>query len=337
MAGNPNFTNDVLSTTLFNYRETLEDNIFKANPFMYWLQRGDRFRREDGGEKIVVPLMAYKNTTAASYKDDGTIGVPTSTQQAATAAEYPWQQFAASIMIMGIEEAKNQGTSRIVNLLETRVKQAEMSITEAMDIMLLGDGNGNTDQDFWGLIALVDTANPPGLGGAHGTVGFGNIDRTTSTWWQAGYKESTVEALTLSRMTTAYNTVSKGNDHPDLILTEQTLYEAYEALLQPQQRFTDTEAADGGFQNLLFKGATMFFDSNIPSASGYSTYNASGALMWFLNSKYLDLVGHKDVWFTNTPFVRPTNQDLRVAQILSYGQLVASNCARQGVLLRKTA
>jgi hypothetical protein len=336
MAGNPNFTNDILSTTLFNYRDTLEDNIFKANPFMYWLQRQDRFVREDGGEKLVVPLLGYKpsvNQTTGivrSYSADDTLNLPTSSQQLATAAEYPWQQFVASIMIMGIEEAKNAGTSRIINLLEARVKQAEMTITEQMDVMFLGNGAGNSNKEWWGLLALVDTANP-----SRGN--FGNIDRSTDTWWQAGHKQTTAEALTLARMTTAYNTVSKGNDHPDLILTEQTLYEAYEALLQPQQRFTDTEAADGGFQNLLFKGATMFFDSNIALGNGYSTYNPTGAVMFFLNSKYLSLVGHKDVWFSNTPFVRPTNQDIRVAQILSYGQLVASNCQRQGVLTQKTA
>jgi len=319
---NPNF-DTILSTTLFNYQKTLEDNIFKANPFMYWLQRGDRFRKEDGGAKIVEPLMGTKATGVGPYAGYATLPAGDSQTTNLTAAEYPWRQFYGTVAISGIEEAKNSGGNRVVSLLDSKVKQAEMSMTESMDLMLLGDGSA-TDA-WWGLIALVNTANP--------SVNFGNIDRTTDTWWQAGYNNATAEALTLSRMTTAYNTVSKGNDHPDLVLTEQVLYEAYEALLQPQQRFSDSEAADGGFQNLLFKGATMFYDENFPSATGY----ASASHMYFLNSNYISLVGHKDVWFTNTPFVRPSNQDARIAQILAYGQLTASNCKRQGRIIAKSA
>jgi hypothetical protein len=59
--------------------------------------------------------------------------------------------------------------------------------------------------------------------------------------------------------------------------------------------------------------------------------------MFFLNTKYLRLVGHSDNWFKPTPFVRPNNQDARYAQILCYGELTISNRARQGVLTAKTA
>jgi len=328
MPANPNF-DTILSTTLYNYRDTLEDNIFKANPFAYWLQQEGRFEKEDGGAKIVVPLLAQKNSTAGSYADYDTIpsggGTGNATTTAVDAAEYPWQQYAALIAISGIEEAKNNGVEQVIKLLEAKVKQAEMSITEGMDIMFLGNGTGNTNKEWWGLRALVETTNP--------TRGnFGNIDRTVTTQWQAGYKDTTAEVLGLSRMTTAYNTVSKGNDHPDLVLTTQGLYEKYEGLLQPQLRFSDSRAADGGFQNLLFKGATMFFDSNIGSETG-----TVAGTMWFLNSKYISLVGHRDVWFKNTPFVRQFQVDARYAQILAYGQLVASNCQRQGVITAKTA
>ena len=127
-------------------------------------------------------------------------------------------------------------------------------------------------------------------------------------------------------MRTAYNTVSVGNDQPNVILTTRTLFEKYEDLLQPQERFMDAKTADGGFQNLLFKGAPIVYDN----------YVATGD-MYFLNTKYIRLVGHSDTWFKPTPFVRPNNQDARYAQILCYGELTISNRARQGVLTAKTA
>ena len=118
-----------------------------------------------------------------------------------------------------------------------------------------------------------------------------------------------------------YNTISVGNDQPTIVVTTQALYEKYEALLEGQIRYTDTDMADGGFQNLLFKGCPVTFDDAC----------ASGQFL-FLNTKYLQLVAHSDVWFKPTPFVRPTNQDAVYSQLLCYGQLTCSNRARQGFM-----
>jgi hypothetical protein len=126
-------------------------------------------------------------------------------------------------------------------------------------------------------------------------------------------------------MATLYNDVSVGNDQPTIIITTQALYEKYEDLLDDQIRYTDTDVADGGFQNLLFKGAPVTFDGACTSGE-----------MMFLNTKYLQLVAHSDVWFKPTPFVRPTNQDAVFSQLLCYGQLTCSNRARQGYLFGAT-
>ena len=123
-------------------------------------------------------------------------------------------------------------------------------------------------------------------------------------------------------MATMYNNCSVGNAQPTIIITGQSQYEAYEAILDGQIRYTDTDMADGGFQNLLFKGAPITFDGTL----------AGEGKMYFLNTKYLQLVAHSDVWFKPTPFVRPTNQDAVFSQILCYGNLTVSNRARQGYI-----
>jgi hypothetical protein len=88
----------------------------------------------------------------------------------------------------------------------------------------------------------------------------GGIDPQRNYSWWASKEENTSTALTLAQMSSLYNSVSVGNDHPDLLLTTQTLFEKYEALLQPQLRYTDTKTADAGFQNLLFKAAPVMYD-----------------------------------------------------------------------------
>jgi hypothetical protein len=127
-------------------------------------------------------------------------------------------------------------------------------------------------------------------------------------------------------MSSLYNNVSVGNDHPDLLLTTQTLFEKYEALLQPQLRYTDTKTADAGFQNLLFKAAPVMYD-----------VHCTAGVFYMLNTKYLTLVGHSGKWFSQTAFVSPEDVDARYALIMCYGNLTVRNRAKQGKLTAKTA
>lgn len=310
---NPNY-DEILSTTLANHMPRLVDNVFSARPLVYFLKKAGQVRVVNGGNKIVLPLMYGQNSTAGSYSAYDSISI--TPQTGITAAEYNWKQYAATIAISGIEEAQNSSEEAIIDLLEAKTFQAEETITEQMDQMFIqSDGTGNSGKDWLGLEILVRDA----------TATVGGIDASTDSWWES-YVEGTAGSLDLASMRTAYNSVAVGNDQPNVILTEQTLFEAYEDLLQSQERFMDASTADGGFQNLLFKGAPVVYDDYVNTGD-----------MYFLNTKYIRLVGHGDNWFKPTPFVRPDNQDARYAQILCYGELTISNRARQGVLTDRTA
>ena len=308
-AGNADF-DQILSTTLKNYIPKLADNVFTARPLFYALTNGQTIRRISGGAKIVVPIIYGTNSTAGSYAGDDTIAI--TAQTGISAAEYSWKQYAASVTINGIEEAKNNGEAEIIDLLEGKVMQAEETIIQNMNTMFWGDGTGNASKDMNGLNKLVGT----GL-----TVGGIDATDVANDWWRSDLTNQ-AGVLTIAAMAKTYNNVSVGNDQPTIIISDQDEYEAYEALLQPQLRYTDSRVADAGFQNLLFKGAPVTFDSDT---------NLDGK-MFFLNNKYLRLVAHTDTWFQPTPFVRPTNQDARYAQILCYGELTTSNRARQGMI-----
>lgn len=312
-AGNSDF-NEILSTTLKNYVPKLADNVFTARPLFYALTNGQTIRRINGGAKIVVPIIYGTNSTAGSYSGSDTID--TTAQTGITAAEYDWKQYAATVTITGIEEAKNNGEAAIIDLLEGKIMQAEQTIIQNMNTMFYSNGAGNGGKDFLGLNGLVGTGNDSGSA-------IGGIDATDSdnSWWRSSLTDQS-GALTLAAMSTMYNNVSVGNDQPTIIITDQDEYEKYEALLQPNLRYTSADVADAGFQNLLFKGAPVTYDSD----------TNLDTKMFFLNTKYLRLVAHTETWFQPTPFVRPTNQDARYAQILCYGQLTTSNRSRQGML-----
>ena len=308
MAVNANF-DEILSTTLNNYIPKLTDNIFTARPLFYALTNGQTIRRVSGGAKIVAPILYGTNSTASSY--EATDAIATTAQTGISAAEYNWKQYAATVTISGIEEAKNNGEAQIIDLLEGKIFQTQETIIENMNTMFYGDGTGNSGKDWEGLASLVDST---------GTVGGINQATAGNAFW-ASSETAVGGAITTLAMSTMYNDVSVGNDQPSIIITTQDAYQDYEALLTDQIRYTDTDVADAGFQNLLFKGAPVTFDSACTSG-----------VMYFLNTKYLRLVGHTETWFKPTPFVRPTNTDAVYSQILCYGNLTMTNRARQGKL-----
>lgn len=318
MAANPNF-DSLLSTTLDNYRKTIEDNVFNAMPLLYWLKQKSRKIVLNGGAKIVIPLMYEKNSTVKSYSGYDPLDV--TPQEGISAAEYEWKQVAGSVTISRSEERKNSGESQIINLLDAKIKQAELSLEDTVSTMLFGDGTGNDGKDLLGLQALVK--DDPTTGSV------GGIDRVTNTWWRNQYTTATQTTNPydnlLSAMRSVYNKASKGADHPDLILCDRDSFEGYESLLVSNERFTDAKVGDAGFENLKFKGATILWDPACPGSS-------SDGRMYFINSKYLSWVVDEQTDFIITPFVRPKDQDSKTAQILFMGNFVASNLQRQGVI-----
>lgn len=312
---NPNF-DTILATTLNNHLDQLEDNIFSARPLFYFLSQAGQIRKEDGGAKIVLPLIHALNGTAAAYT--GTDPLTVTASSGITAAEYSWKQFYATITINGLEEMQNNGEEQVINLLEAKIMQAEETIAEKLDEM------------FFGAATLPDTTRAwNGLGnliaGHPNDTTIGGINPQSNAYW-ASNRTAVGGPLTIAAMTTMFNTCAVGADVPAAIMTGQTLFEKYESLLQSQARYTDMAVADAGFQNLKFKNSPVTYDTYCTATS-----------MYFINPKYLRLVGHSDRWFTTTPFIRPENVDAKFAQILLGGNLCISNRKRQGVLTGATA
>ena len=326
MAGNTNF-DEILSTTLNNYIPKLTDNIFSARPLFYALTNGQTMRTITGGAKIIVPVIYAGNTTANHYSGNETIDV-VNTTPGISAAEYTWGQYAATVTINGLEEAQNNGEAQIIDLLEGKIFQTQETIIENMNAMFYqtGPGAGALATRWNGLGNIVNESVAAG----NALVGIDpNAAGAVNEWWtsQSGASGG-VANLTPAKMAAVYNDCSVGNDQPTIIITSQQAYEKYESLLTGQMRYTDTDMADAGFQNLLFKGAPITFDPQLSTP----VVAAASQEMYFLNTKYLQLVRHSDVWFKPTPFVRPTNQDAVFSQILAYGQLTCSNRSRQGKL-----
>jgi hypothetical protein len=299
------------------------DNVFLHTPLLFWLKESNRRKILNGGYSIVEPLMYGKNTTVKSYS--GYEELDTTPQEGITSAEFNWKQVAGSISISREEERKNNSEHAIVNLLESKMQQTELSLEDALTAMLYSDGTGNSGKDILGLLAICADAPATGI--------LGGIDRATNTWWR-NYAVSGVQSATafdnlLDRMETMYNTCSKGSDHPEIYVSGQTVFEGYKGLLLQNERYTKVVSegkmaklvANGGFTTVMFNGIPVIYDDQCPAGKMYG-----------LNSKYLKWVADTETNFITTDFVRPEDKDAKTAQILFMGNLTVANCARQGVI-----
>ena len=312
MAGNTSF-NTLASTTLQNFEPTLDDNLSTQVVGYYFLKEADAVRTKHG-RQFVEPLLYAENSTGASYTDYEQLTVPTSST-GISAAVYDPKAYAIQIAISGMEEAQNSGPEQLIDLLEAKLQQATITAVNDLDVMFWGDGSGNSAKDMVGFGALIGDATTDAATITAGGVAPGGIPTTSSqnTWWLSSITRST-GTLTLAKMSTAWNNASRGNDMPTWGATTQTLFEKYESLLQPQQRFTDSKTAEAGFQNLTFKGKPLVWGANVPSGT-----------VTFINPKYIRLNKLGDQWMKSTPFVKPNDYDARYASIISYGNLSCSN------------
>lgn len=306
----------LLATTLSKYSKQMADNIFNAIPTFAWLAMKNRIT-EDGGATLVRPIMYAKNSTAQFYAADDVLD--TTIQDNFTAAQWQWRQAAASVSITGRIERQNSGSAQVIDYVQAQIQMAEMSIKDKINNALFL--SAQTGPNITPLNAIVASS---------GTVG--DVNGTTQSWWASTVQASgSFAARGLSDLRSVWNTINVKNPQgpADLILSDQNSFQYYESIMVPSLRFSgdgSNKMGDLGFENLKYKAATWTFD--IAATSGYA---------YLLNSKALELVQHANTQFVLSDWVKPANQDLKVAQILWMGELTTNNRRKNGLLTGITA
>lgn len=272
------------------------DNIFDSNPLLKRLRAKSPML--DGGERIIVPLNYAQTSANGWFSGADTLDV--SDNDTITAAEYLWKQAFANITITRLDELKNSGDSQVLNFVKNKVKISEKTLADTLGTGIYNDGS--VGKEIVGLRAIVDSAS---------TVG--GISQSDFSFWQAQEDTSTA-TMSISALQTQWSNASIDNDTPSVIMATRANFDRYYNLLQPQQRFVDSETAKGGFSSLMFNGKPMIADSHCPANH-----------LFMLNESYLDLYIHRDENFRFEPFVKPKDQNVKVAKVYFAGALASSN------------
>ena len=345
----------LLTATLRAYADTrLHDNIHRSNKLLGWLDSKGHWKKQDGGERVQVPLMYGKNDTADIYSGYGTLN--TTPQDGITSAFFDWSQISVSIAISRKEERQNSGRARMLNLLEAKTTQAEASLHELLNNCITqGRITASAAQgQFYARIGVLDSGATgplpiPALidSNASRSVAVGNINGSTYSWWRNRVHPSvgtqaTTWAGVRRQMNTVYNLCSQGSGgSPDLILCDRTGWETYWNGLEGKEQYviSDPRIVDilGGSNALKFRGAAMIWDEVVPDTYTNATVvDAIGTVTlssyYFLNTETLYFISDSATDFITTPFVRPENQDAKVAQMLWMGALGMNNRQKNGIL-----
>lgn len=309
---NPATVTTLLTTTLENYRKEMQDNIFDEVPTIKWLKSKGKVSLQ-GGATIIEPLMYGTNGTTTWYDGHDTVDI--TPQEGFTQAQYEWRTVATSIAVSDKEEnIQNQGPQAMFDIVQQKLKQAEMSLTDVLNTQLFDTSIGAKEMDS--LATVIDSS---------GTIG--GIAASSYSWWASDEDASgSFAGQGRSDMLTLYNALKVEGAKTDAIITRPTEEAYYEGTLVPHLRMTSVKSGDLGFGHLEYKGIPIIADNDCNSG-----------VMYFVDSRHLNLYARDNRNMHLTEFVKPANQLSKVAQLVFAAQLGTNNRRRLGKLTGITA
>lgn len=307
---------NLYTTTWQNMKSQVQDQIFNATPFWFWLRAHDGLESVAGGRFLTEPLRYAKSERVKFIGRGGTVDL--SDQEFLTVATFEWRYLVDSIVRFGVDDQKNRGRNQIINFASAKLDNSRDSLIDKLETVLAGDGSEALS--YHGLQEVVP--DDPAA-----AVVFGGIDPSVETWWQSQTKDMTGLSFAVhgqSQMRTMFNNCGNNinNDFPNIILSGQTPYENYEDSVIEQKRIVNKTLGDAGFENIAFKGIPMVWTPAIAATR-----------MYFLNTRFMKFKYDPAMFFDMTEWKPiPDQVNDRAAQIITAGQLVTSRRRVHGVL-----
>ena len=266
-----------------------------------------------GVSSVTVPVQGSQFVNAQWSDYSGSFTQP-AVQQGAYNAEFNLKLMIAPVPFLGMEGAVQQDYA-IIPLIEARMNDATNVMMDAMATSLYTNTTDN--QQFIGLPAAVDDGT--------GTTTYGNINRTTSTWWKSKqYNAQSVNPTRQNVLQYISGTVKNGAEVPTFgvcgfgtwTLLAQDYVGQEQYVITPGSSFSDT--ADGphaAFRALMVAGVPIYPDPYCPEGT-----------LYLLNSNYLSLYIHDQGSFVFTGFesTLPNWQIGYVGAVLMIAELVST-------------
>lgn len=335
------FSNVVTSVTRETIIPKVFDNILTGNVAIMRLFGNAEMWRS--GYRLDIPIKTAKSTLG------GVVGVAdrlsTERESVRTKMQFNPKMITKPVVVADIEATLNKGDERVLELVAVESESmAHDLLDDFADQLYTGTGSGN---NFDSLLNAADDGT--------NFTSYGSLSLRSGTGALDGYLATSVGTLALSDMSTAYNSVKVGGLRPSMALCNETVWTAYEGLLQPTVRagyqinglpqVTRTTVAQSanalrgeiGFDSLYYRGTPVVSDEKSPSQK-----------MWWINERYFKFYaidikedGYEQLQLSNAThdgpvegplgrgfnfrvFQAPVDQLAKVAHVIVAGNFVCS-------------
>jgi hypothetical protein len=317
-----NGVDEIVTTTLRNRTKKLADNMSANTALLAKLSAKENAMPFSGGRTILHELEYAENGTYKRYSGYETLNI--SPSDVFTGAEFEIKQAAVAVMISGLEGLQNAGPEQVIDLLSSRIKNAEKTMVNNLSGDLYSNGTADGGKQMGGMQLLVSDT---------GTGTVGGISANTWAFWQNYVFDFSANSLTpgsstiQQAMNTAWLNTKRNRDKADLIVADDTYYNYYWSSLQAIQRITSADKAVAGFTSLEFMGAPVIADGGVDGS-------APSAHMYFLNTDFIHYRPHaaRNMEVIGGDRVS-INQDAVVKLIGWAGNATIGNRRLQGVLV----
>jgi hypothetical protein len=299
------------------------DVISKRVPLLGWMRKSGCFAPWSGDGKFIyeeVFTTLYDSMLQAlgPYEE-----INLQPMSGVELVPFHYKELIFPITITEREEKANTGRAQAINLAQSKMKLAQLSMAAAIESMLFGDGTLQGGKVMLGLEAIMPDNNATGS--------LGGFSRVTDLWLRHNSTTAAATAVPFdnlrAKMANITNSCTWGTQRPELYLTTQTVYEGYETLSFGKYAPTDKAgAADLGFGgDLLYRGKPVVF--------GDATIVGAGR-MYALNSEALKFRVEGLKKSTDSPFTIEGPYNMRPHQkakvwLISLNGAVTANMFRQ--------
>ena len=261
--------------------------IYNASPLMAALLANAQ-TASGGVSSVSAPVQGapFVNTQSTDYS--GKFAQPAQ-QQGASLAEFNLKGIITPVPLLGLEGAV-QIDHAVIPLLSARMYDAGNS---AIDYMAQGLYNNYTDNlQMIGLPGAIDDGT--------NLVTYGNINRSSNTWWQAKVYNASAAPTRLNVFQYIAGTAKNGSEMPTMCICGFGTFaklaqdfigvESYQ--IQPGQGFdSDADRPRSAFRALDVAGVPVYADPYCPEGT-----------LYLLNTNYINLYVHAYANFAFTGF-----------------------------------
>ena len=309
-ASGTNQYNELTYVTRRAFIPKLVVQIYNSTPLMAALIANSQ-TASGGVSSVTVPVQGSQFVNAQWSDYSGSFAQP-SVQQGAYNAEFNLKLLVSPVPFLGMEGAVQQDYA-IIPLIEARMNDATNVMMDSMATALYNNTTNN--QQFIGLPAAVDDGT--------GTATYGNISRSTNTWWKSKqYAAGSVNPTRQNVLQYISGTVKNGAEVPTFgvcgfgtwTLLAQDYVGQEQYMITPGSGFDgEANGPQAAFRALMVAGVPIYPDPYCPEGT-----------LYLLNTNYMSMYIHEQASFAFTGFesTLPNFQIGYVGAVLMIAELV---------------